>query len=137
VTTKRVMLGTFSRVVPFVTIIQASDGGPAVPAEHVIVSDRDYDAFFNNGRRPTSIGVDFSKEVVLAVGLGERQDSRFGVEIQHIVQMTSGFTAPFSFVNYVEKVRSGPAIDVITHPIHVVKVARYATEFLFVNATSK
>ena len=112
--------GLVSESVPFTTIIKSSHGGPDESKQIEIVSEKEYKDFFK-GNPPPIPKVDFNKEQVLAVSMGTKPTSGFSVEIVNIIHMTGGITGGFTFVHYVERSPTGPVLEVLTHPFHVVK----------------
>ena len=124
-----------SRSVPFTTVQKSAFGG-AAQAQQVVISDEAaYKAFFG-GRPP--VAVDFSKDVVLAVSMGTQRSGGYGIEITNITQMIQGITGGMTFVSYQEHSPApGTMVPwVITQPVHVVKVSKLATRWVFTKAAA-
>lgn len=106
--------------VRFTTILKSSFGGPAQPQQLIIGTDAEYQALFG-GHPPAGVPVNFAKETVLMVGMGTQNTSGFSTEIVSIIRQVGGFNANSITVGYSETHPSGPTLQVITQPWHVVK----------------
>src|SRR3712207_4130048 len=96
-----------SSVIPFTPLIQA-DHGPHEPAERVIRNEQEYYAFWG-GSPPSQPDVDFSKEVVVAVAVGERPTGGYQVAITGITRINIGILGGTYWISYVETPPSGAA----------------------------
>lgn len=76
--------------------------------------------------------VDFAAERVVALFLGDRPSSGFGVEVVSVAEIASGAAVE---VSYVTTRPTGAAASVVTSPFHVVAVNRAVATFTFVDVT--
>lgn len=110
----------------FRTVVQSSFGGRS-HAKHEVLQDlASYRAFFN-GHAP--VFVDFSRDDVLALSLGARPTGGYAIEVVKIDGTSSGGAV----VSYTEHC-PGPyevVPQVITQPVHVVRVAKGAKHYTF------
>lgn len=120
----------------FTTISKAAHGG--APASQKVITDKAaYSAVFG-GTPPATPAVDFAKEDVLAVAMGQQNTGGYAIEIKRIEFMTGGITGGFAFVHYVET-RPAPGSIVtmaLTAPLHVVKLNKGPIRYVFVNDTA-
>ncbi len=125
----------FSKDLTFTTITKSSHGG-APAAQKVIQSKADYSTFFG-GTPPATPAVDFTKEDVLVVAMGQRNTGGYATEIKRVEYMTGGFTGGFAFVHYVETSPAPGSIVTmaLTAPLHVVKLDKGPIRYVFVNDT--
>jgi hypothetical protein len=80
--------------------------------------------------------INFDQGEVVLVGLGERKDSSAKVEIQSIVYLTDrGNNLPaLTLINYREIMVGGVILDVLSHPVHVVKLKKLVGAVQFSSA---
>ena len=98
-------------------LAKGDQGGPAEPQERLVTSAAGLDAVWPGGAPPPS--VDFDRERVIVVALGERRTAGYGVEVTAVEE-----TGDTLRVRYVER-RPGlgcVAAQVITTPYQVVAV---------------
>lgn len=100
-------------------------GGPQVVINEVI-DDADElkeyaDSCKTDGDNIRNQQVDFKKERLIAVAIGERPTSGFEVEIVAVTQVTGGFVGLQTIVSYVERAPRGPAGQMLTYPHHIVR----------------
>jgi hypothetical protein len=110
------------------TILYQGPNGPK-NATHAVVHSANQllDILPNAGQDQIDPGkINFAQEEVVIVGLGERKDSSAKVEIQSIVYLTDrGNNLPsLTLINYREILVGGVILDVLTHPVHVVKLQK-------------
>jgi len=119
------------------TVYESSHSGLTEEFTRAIREPDEADAFFRQlmAHRPEAAAapdVDFSRWMLLAVGLGTRPNGGYSVEITRLEQTGDGWVA-----HYVTR-EPGPnciVAQVITHPVHVVKVPRHTGEVRFHGTT--
>jgi hypothetical protein len=119
------------RDIEFTTVAQGEYDGPHTAKEEVIRSLDDYSAFFD-GSPPNNPDVDWEKEVILAVALGERRSGGYSVEITKIILHLVGIRQGFNDISYVETTPSGITTDALTYPYHAVKCQREGSRYAFI-----
>lgn len=120
-------MAAHARPVPFHTALQDTHSGTRHPVCTVVSSEADWRALEAKGDLPE---VNFDREVLLIVAAGQRPDSGYAVEIREVVDATSTVGAPLAFVLWEER-RDDSGADVISHPLHAVRVARGPHHFVF------
>ncbi|MEZ0227071.1 MAG: protease complex subunit PrcB family protein, partial [Planctomycetota bacterium] len=124
-----------SKNLDFTTISKASQGG--APAAQKVVTDKTAYAALFGGTAPATPAVDFTKEEVLLVAMGQKNTGGYAIEIKRVEYMTGGITGGFAFVHYVET-SPGPNDMVtmaLTAPRHIVKLNKGPIRYVFVNDT--
>ena len=123
------------REVPFTTIFQASQGLKETK-NGVIHSAQDLKATLPF--LPSDTKVDFSKEEVIFVALGERPTGGFEAEISGIMYFWDRLKKlpNLADVTYQEQKPSGPVADVVTFPMHVVKCEKLDGDVTFTDGSS-
>jgi hypothetical protein len=124
-----------SKNLDFTTISKSAHGGQTA-GQKVITDKAAYSALFG-GAPPATPTVDFTKEDVLAVAMGQQNTGGYSIEIKRVEYMTGGITGGYAFVHYVET-RPAPGSIVtmaLTAPLHVVKLNKGPIKYVFVNDT--
>jgi PrcB C-terminal len=120
--------------IPFTTIFEGSQGLHETK-NGVIHSEkelRDTLPFV-----PSSVKVDFSKEEVIFVALGERPTGGYKVEITAITYLWDRLNKlpNLTDVSYHESKPTGPVPDIVTFPTHAVKCEKLDGDVTFTEAT--
>src|SRR5436190_1393866 len=92
--------GPVSTNLTFTTITKSAHGG-APAAQKVIQDKASYSTFFG-GTPPATPTVDFTKEDVLVVAMGQQNTGGYATEIKNIEYMNFGITGGYAFVHYTE-----------------------------------
>lgn len=117
--------GLDPEIMKFTTLYQGP-GGPRTSTHAVVHSKNQLTSILPNavalGIDPNQI--DFENEEAIIVGLGQRPTSGYRIEIKSVVYCTDrGGTLPaLTLVNYSEETPGGTAQDVLTFPVHVIKL---------------
>jgi hypothetical protein len=112
--------------VPFTTLYQGSRG-PAKPISAVVHSKSDllsnWPEIAQTGISPDE--VNFDSEEVVVVGLGQRPDNGYMVQVEDVLYFTDRGKGrePLTDVLYGEYRTTG-RLDVLTHPVHVVRLRK-------------
>jgi len=111
--------------------------GPKEAKRVVINSWNDYDKFFDNQERERP-QVDFTREELIAVSMGEKTSDGYAIEIVSI-KHGAGFGLIRTYVEFVEKKpKPGQGLeDVMTYPADVVKVKKLPGTTEFTEVESK
>ncbi|MDY7226312.1 protease complex subunit PrcB family protein [Hyalangium rubrum] len=110
--------------------------GSDKPEHHVLSSREEYEAWFEHARRrypPSAAEVDFAQEVVLVVSAGRKSTTGHDIQVVRVVDLSGVLGAPVTCVLYREtspSAQSG-AGDALTYPVHMVKVPRRDTQYVF------
>ena len=118
---------TQARMIPFHTTLQDTRSGPSRGVFTVVGSDAEWRALDARAELPE---VDFARELLLVVASGQRPDSGYAVEIREVVDAAPTVGAPVAFVLWEER-RDPSGADVLSYPIHAVRVPRGAHHFVF------
>src|SRR3989338_3371839 len=112
----------YGAAVNFETLAQGA-GGPSEIGEHVILNETEWNRFFagQNIKMP-----DFSKEMAIAVFMGQLTHGGSSIEITDIEETDAGITV---FVK--TTMPKGMVTNAITSPFHVVKLAKNDTPVFF------
>lgn len=125
-----------ARDISFTEVFSDVRNGADKPEQHVLASREEYEAWFEHSRRrypPNAAEVDFAREVVLVVSAGRKSTTGHGIQVQRIVDLSSVLGAPVTCVLYRETTPapSDGVGDAMTYPVHMVKVPRRDTQFVF------
>jgi hypothetical protein len=122
--------------------LETSVLGPSQPRRAYIQSFTALRRFFDGqfvtfpqGETPP----DFSKETVLAVGMGPQSSGGYEIRITKITHMAGGITGGMTFVNYVER-RPAPGEMVtlaLTNPVHLVRIPKLRSRFVFTKVSDQ
>ena len=122
--------------IAFTEVFSDVRNGADQPEQHVLASREEYEAWFEHTRRrypPNAAEVDFEREVVLAVSAGRKPTTGHGLQVLRVVDLSAVLGAPVTCVLYRES-SPGPKDgvgDALTYPVHVVKVPRRDTQYVF------
>jgi len=125
-----------ARDITFTEVFSDVRNGADTPEQHVLASREEYEAWFEHSRRrypPNAAEVDFEREVVLVVSAGRKSTTGHGIQVHRVVDLSTVLGAPVTCVLYRETAptASDGVGDALTYPVHVVKVARRDTQFVF------
>jgi hypothetical protein len=130
------MSETQARDVAFTEVFSDVRNGTDKLEQHVLTSREEYEAYFEHTRRrypPNAAEVDFAREVVLAVSAGRKSTTGFGIQVVRVVDLSAVLGAPVTCVLYRETspAPSDAVGDALTYPVHLVKVPRRDTQYVF------
>lgn len=123
-------LEPLSRNVPFTPYAGGPTGGPRQPSEALIASADEYQRWLGDidpGFHPTHNhlnGVDFNREVLVAIGLGQIQLGTT-VSVDSITLITGGIMGGTAFINY-QVHQSSVLIEPVAEPFTVVKCKKFS-----------
>jgi len=125
-----------ARDVTFTEVFGDVRNGADKPEQHVLASREEYEAWFEHSRRrypPNAAEVDFAREVVLAVSAGRKSTTGHAIQVVRVVDLSAVLGAPVTCVLYRETPPSAQdgAGDALTYPVHMVKVPKRDTQFVF------
>lgn len=126
-----------ARDVAFSEVFRDARNGADRPEQHVLTSREEYEAWFDGTPRrrypPSAAEVDFSREVVLVVSAGRKSTTGHDIQVRRVVDLSAVLGAPVTCVLY-QETAPGPKDgvgDALTYPVHVVKVPRTETQYVF------
>ena len=112
--------------VSFQTVVKGSRSGVREPLQIVVRSQAEWDALWKRHvsietNPPPPPTIDFNKQIVIGVFLGEKPTGGFDVEIIRAEQTDSALV-----IHYREKnpLQGGIVIQALTQPFHIIKVIR-------------
>ncbi len=125
-----------ARDVAFTEVFGDVSNGADKPEQHVLASREEYEAWFEHSRRrypPNAAEVDFEREVVLAVSAGRKSTTGHTIQVVRVVDLSAVLGAPVTCVLYRETAPGAKdgAGDALTYPVHMVKVPKRDTQFVF------
>jgi len=101
----------------------------------LVIQDSANFANFFGGHPPATPVIDFAKQVVLAVGMGNEPSGGYSIGIDHVQVGTSGFTAGYGYV-YVVQQTPIPGVTYSpnpTQPFQVITLPKGASVYNFVD----
>jgi len=123
---------------PFETLLTEARSGLTEPRREVIRSERAWRelwarVFAGVNPTPTRPAVDFSREMLIVVALGERRSGGFGIAVQRVSPRADGLA--------IEVLESCPAPGAmvsmgLTQPLEVVRLERQPQAPIFLEARS-
>jgi hypothetical protein len=122
--------------IAFTEVFSDGRNGADKPEQHVLASREEYEAWFEHTRRrypPNAAEVDFEREVVLAVSAGRKPTTGHAIQVLRVVDLSAVLGAKVTCVLYRETppgAKDG-AGDALTYPVHMVKVPRRDTQYVF------
>lgn len=111
-------------MIPFETEIQGNYSGLNESFERHITDESDWERFWQQLQGNTSGAadipeIDFDEYSLIAVGLGDRGDGSYGVQIDRVRQQDEGLV-----VHYLETRSCGMATMAITQPYQIIRIER-------------
>jgi hypothetical protein len=106
----------------------------STPVRLVIQDSTDYATFFG-GTPPTTPTIDFTKQDLIAVGMGNEPSGGYSIGVNRVEVRTSGFTAGFGYV-YVGQHTPIPGVTYSpnpTQPFQVIALPKGASVYNFVD----
>ncbi|OAB59120.1 hypothetical protein AY600_06605 [Phormidium willei BDU 130791] len=111
-------------MIPFETEIQGNYSGVHESFEKHMTDESDWQRFWQQLQGNTSPAadipeIDFEQYSLIAVGLGDRPDGSYGVQIDRVRQQDEGLV-----VHYLETRSCGMATMAITQPYQIIRIER-------------
>jgi hypothetical protein len=110
--------------VEFQTVMKTAYSGLNSAGNYVIRSKEELGKLIEGSHAD----IDFGKEMVIAVALGQKRTGGYGIEVREINEVDGKLEV---IVESTSPKPSGMVSQALTQPIHVVRTARYGGEVVF------